>query len=160
MDLNILGIEFLRNNPEEALELINKMHKDEIDKLNKNTIKRVEEVKLYEECLGQGDMFTDIDIVYLTADDSDSHTFWQLYIMDKEVPYEQLSGSGCSISDSTFVGMYNYKINGKKVMFVYPTSTWINWDSLEKFSTDLAKQLKAKLIKQKFYDLKHELNLK
>jgi len=78
--LDNLGLEFLKQNPEQAFNMITKQYEDQMKELRESSHSKEEDVILYEECLGQGDMFTDIDVVYLTADDSDSHTFWQLYI--------------------------------------------------------------------------------
>ena len=159
--LDNLGLEFLKQNPEQAFNMITKQYEDQMKELRESSHSKEEDVILYEECLGQGDMFTDIDVVYLTADDSDSHTFWQLYIDgNKDATYEQKSGSGFNNNRFSKLCEYNYIINGKKVMFIYPTSTWINWDSLNTFTKDFAEKMNAKCIIQKVYELSRELDLK
>lgn len=102
---------------------------------------------------GNGDIFKDIEILFLSASDQDINNFWKLYIENNKIDWIQKSGICIKISNSTSISIYKVIINGKSVLFVHPSYTIVNWKSVDIAAKHIANELNAKYINEEFYIL-------
>jgi len=155
-DLEKLGKYFLDNSPVQALEVLRKNILLEVEYYKENTFDKDEKVYLITKkkySSGYGDTFDNIDFIFLSPSDKDKHKFWQTYIQDKEFSHDQKGGILITISDSTSVSIQKVVINGKNVLFVYPSSTFVNWKSTYTVIESMAVEFETKFIDDEDYKL-------
>lgn len=158
-DLEKLGHYFLSNNPVEALKVIRANILEEVNYKRKNMLDREEKVDLRTKeqySSGNGDLFKDIDILFLSPSDKDVNNFWKIYVDNNGVDWVQKSGICINISNSTSISIYKVVINGKGVLFVYPSSTIVNWKSVDIAVNHIVNEFNVKYINEEFYQLAKE----
>lgn len=155
-DLEKLGQYFLSSNPVEALDFVRKAILAEVAYDKANMIDKKESVELLRRDqydYASGDFYKDIDILYISPSDQDKHNFWRMFVDGKNVSWEGTSGKSIRISDSTSVSIFKITVNGKGVLFASPTSTFVNWNSVDTAMKHLAKEFDIQYVDQELYTL-------
>lgn len=161
-DLEKLGHYFLQHNPKDALNVLRENILSEINFKKENMIDKEESVILKSKekySYGNGEIFGDIDVLFLSSSHQDIHNFWRLYVDKKDVEWIQKSGIGFEISKSTFLVLNKVIINGKGVLFAHPSSVIVNWKSVETVSKHISNEFNTKYINDEFSSLAHFLEL-
>lgn len=161
-DLEKLGQHFLSSNPVEALDFVRKAILAEVAYDKANMINKNEEVFLHgkdEYSFASGDLYKNIDILYISGSDQDQHNFWRIYVNGKDISWDQSSGTSLRISDSTSVSIFKITVNGKGVLFASPMSTFVNWRSVDTAMQHLAKEFDLQYVDQALYKLADKVGI-